>query len=431
MIHALEQAPFATKLLLAVCALVLLHYWTSRDRATGPLPRLHHPVALLSLAARRLWRNRSLVGIILGLVLVGTLAQYFWLTPMQEGQFRDRPGRLSSQWKFDGKPAYEASGDFRFPIPPRGLFLFSPEKLPGAWAGILDQLPGPELWERLPQPNAEVFFRNIGVMFDLALLALFAWLVALWAKRPTWLAPGLRRRAPGAALLMVAATGLRVLLSYLSLYGITVPAHSPWIANLFYPALTFALVACLTTPLVALAWGLAWQVARGGRWDLRQAVRDALRHWPAVLAVLLGLFLAQIVPFWASLVPLHWLAKLLSVLATVLHVAVFLFFCLPWAIVGDGLSLREALADVVDLWRRHWRDLAIFIPRYTAIMLLAGIPLRLLGEMTQGGLVTGFLSEGVRLLYRLVGALAVVIWYVEARKLRRSRQTGYKEAMGG
>ena len=150
-------------------------------------------------------------------------------------------------------------------------------------------------------------------------------------------------------------------------------------------------------------------------------VRDALRHWPAVLAVLLGLFVAQIVPFWASLVPLDWLAKLLSVLATVLHVVVFFFFCLPWVIVGEGLGLRDAVAEVVSLWRKHWRDLTIFVPRYTAIMLLAGIPLTLLSVATRGGLVTGFVSDTLSLLYGLLGAMAVVIWYVEARKLRTER----------
>ena len=407
MIHSLEQAPLVAKLVLAACALVLLHYWVSRDRAERALPRLHHPLALLYLAARRLWRNRSLVGVILGLLLIGQVASYFWLAPALYSRLSLARGqRVGEQ---------------------RPWLAFSPDRLSESWQQLLSEQIVADVAQRLPQPEGVEISDLSSAGSFLVLLALSAALVAAWRRRPSWLPPGLHRRLAWPTMLTVDAAVLWAFRGYLGSYGAQDPLPGDWVGNLRFTLLDLALVACMG-PALALGWSLTWQVARGGHWNLRQAVRDTLRCWPSVLVAVVGMELVLEVlslPSTLLLLP-EWVFFPLEAIPRVVWA---FFFCLPWVIVGEGLGLREALAEAVAIWRRHWRDLALFVPRYVVVMLLAGIPFTMLADATHGGLITGFVSTALNLLYGLVGAMAVVIWYVEARKLRPGRQGSAEAAV--
>jgi len=61
----------------------------------------------------------------------------------------------------------------------------------------------------------------------------------------------------------------------------------------------------------------------------------------------------------------------------------------------------------------------VYVLRYVAVMVIVGLPIGLLASATGQGLIDGFLLDTLRLLYRLIGAMSLVIVYVEIRKADR------------
>lgn len=393
---------------LGLCGLVLFEYLMRWSATSTHLPRLRHPLYLMWLGMRRLWRNRALVAILIGLALVSALIYYFWLTPMYEGLAAARG------WSADALSAGTRPG----------LFAFNPNVLTYNWREPVLQSALSLAWNRLPQWGAvKVYDYSLSGL--LPLLALAAALVIIVEQRPRWLAPGLHRRLFWPAAFTVAAAFLGLFWMYLGTYGSAgqLSLSSPF--HQFFLIVVGVVFVIMLAPTTAFAWSLSWQIARGQRWNLRQAIRDTLRHWAHVLIVVAvmsalyhSLFLAvmlssPLVSFWGR-ASFHAVGSLPAVVMAAT-------FFLPWIIVGDSLDWRRALRRLVAVWREHWQDLAVYMVRYVAVMVLAGVPLALV-EMASSGLIDGFLLDTLRLLYRLIGAMSLVIFYVEIRKT--DRKTG-------
>jgi len=405
----LQSSNTAGIVVLGLCALVLFEYLVRWSGTAGHLPRLRHPLYLMWLAIRRLWRNRSLVAILIGLALVSALIYYFWLTPVRYEGLAAARG-----WSPDALSAR---------IRP-GLFTFNPNVLIYNWRDYVLQSAPSLAWNRLPQWGAVKVY-DYGLSGLLPLLALATALVVFVEQRPRWLAPGLHRRLFWPAAFTVAAAFLGLFWTYLGTYGLAHPLSLSSPFQQFFLMVVGVVFMIMLAPTTAFAWSLSWQIARGQRWNLRQAIRDTLRHWLNVLVVVAvmsalyhSLFLAvmlssPLVSFWGR-ASFHAVGSLPAVVMAAT-------FFLPWIIVGDSLDWRRALRRLVAVWQEHGQDLAVYVLRYVAVMVLAGVPLALV-EMASSGLVDGFLLDTLKLLYRLIGAMSLVIFYVEIRKT--DRKTG-------
>jgi hypothetical protein len=349
-----------------------------------------------------------LMNFILGFVLLLHVAGYLW-TPS---------GRLGRHVASSS----EGGVFFEQEVQP-GWFTFDKQSLLTKWRAdllwCLEFLASEELPSWLYLKLFSIWLRAPEQLPPLLILAVA--LVTLWVRHPRWVPPGLAKRLPHVTILTLAAILLWVgraalgPILYLWGQGALPPTRALlWLSDVF----SYALVAgnfALLSPALAFEWGLIWQVARGERWDLRRGIRGLLQYWPPVLVINVtywGLFYyVTAYTYWLWPAP-HQSLRLLQAAA----------FCLPWLVVGRGLGLRAALGGVVTIWREYWRDLLVYFARYMAIALLVGSPLKLLQDAARGGLVTGFLTDSIVMLFNLVLGLSLVLLFIEIVKARRSRK---------
>ena len=378
--RTVAQIPLA--LVLLGWALVLIDYYTRwQRRDEQPLPLLRHPVTLLARAARRLWRHRSLLWLVVGLGLATWLFNVFvW---RRSFYVHNHVPWSVLWWGFD----LNGAAGFLRNLAATVQYRFS-EGLPG-WRDLLPS------------------FFLLPVLPGLALLY-------LWRRRPAWLAPGLQRRA---GLLSVLSLG------YLAL---SVAGAIWWPASwLMHAEPRVRLAVALTNELLdrvgmvawtVVGWSLVWQVARRGRWSLREAVRDILRCGWLAAAAMAALTLLSLATVW-----LPDAVRPLSMSTYALGQA--LLFLLPWVLLAERRDLRGTWRALVFLWRERTADLGLFLLRYAALFLPVNLLLDLLKQAchTTGtpvifpGALLIPLSVGLPLLMALTSAL----FYLELRKQLR------------
>ncbi|HEY3397359.1 MAG TPA: hypothetical protein VGM19_06805 [Armatimonadota bacterium] len=359
------------------------------------LPLTQNPLALLALAWRRLWgKNRSLLGWIVVISLVQRPAEFLlsWL---------GRP---------DGGPVLRQLADtwWRFP-----------------WAEMGSDLP-----RRVRQSLETPYFLpqslpNWGVVLNSQFLlpvALGLGLVWIAVRRPSWLAPGLRRGSlPLAGLLLSAATLRLALSTWMPEVRGKTPTPSELRLEHLLPFAAF-LMLLAATPVVVFAWSLVWQVARGARWSLREAVRDTLRYWWAGCLLYASIYLLQLLPTSAQ--------RLVGPVYDGWRVVVAVFFLLPWLLLSEGRGLGWSLRQALTLWRTNSRDLLLFALRYVVLAspLLLGLWVFRIGNSF---LLASDLVTAVKQVVNLLLLLTCAIFYVELRKRQREGEASIVEQANG
>jgi hypothetical protein len=390
--RTVAQIPLA--LVLLTWAVVVIEYWARWEhRAEQPLPLLRHPVALLALAWRRLWRNRSLLWWVLGLSLATWAYNSFILRPRM---FRSY-----------GMPSGITWWNFQAPNSPL--------------SSLLTAVPY-RLEEVLPGWGASPIHSLFSDVLGLVPLILGVALLYVSRRRPVWLAPGLQRRAASLGFLSLGCTVLVVATAVIGQR--TEAARSAHLARsvgLGWGLAGLFLQGVGLLPWVVLTWSLVWQVARGGRWSLRQAVRDLLQRGWVALPVVVAMEV-----FFGARVGLAWLAGTRWTLPLLL-VPEPLLFLLPWIVVGERAEAAGIWREVVALWRYRYADLGLFLLRFGALFLPVRLIFDLLNQMS------GALAVFPHVLFMLAQAalaflmaLTAALFYVELRKERRknvSRET--------
>ncbi len=395
--------------------------------APNPLPLSRHPLGLAWTAARRLWKNRTLVGWLLGLMLVAAVLDHVWFTPVMYARMAAERG-VSLEDEAPGptqpgtRPRVAPDGATSPPLglglrlhdsyeERRRLFAFRPQGLVLAPSSLLQNANTQYLLRFLPDwPRLHLFERSL--FLGLLLLALGVGLAGLALCRPHWLAPGLRRRFRAAAAAAIVGAAAALYLGYIMVYGVWwgpggLPTRADW------APVSLLVVASMVGLSVGTAfeWSLVWQVAQGRRWNLREALRDAVRYWPAAL-----LIVAAVVAF--QMLAARTGCFLLAAVPVQLLVAVTFF--VPFLVVGEGLSLPAALGRGVRLWRQHWSTLTVFILRATAVALIVAVPLGVLELVLGPALFSDYLRDAPRVLFRVVYAVTLAVWYVEMWRVDRA-----------
>jgi hypothetical protein len=334
--RTVAQIPLA--LLVLVWAAVVIEYWARwQHRAEQPLPLLRHPVALLALAARRLWRNRSLLWWVLGLSLATWAINSFLWRPLMLRSYLYRMHMGVAWWGFDAV----------------GFQQFLSRLMSQAPYRVFSSMPG---WDS-----------GFPLGWGIPALILGVALLYVSLRRPAWVAPGLRRHA--------------ALLGFLSLGGpvvylvmMVVGPRAPMDRALLMQAVGLLGGFLTEVGLIAwtvLGWSLVWQVARGGRWNLRQGLRITLRRAWVALPLVAAMALLRTVGFGIIRAPsLHWLESLWLAPEPLL-------FLVPWMVVGEQENLAGIWREAVELWRYRYADLGLFLLRLGALFL----PVQLLSDL--------------------------------------------------
>jgi hypothetical protein len=368
-----------------------------------PLPRVRHPVALIWTAARRLWRNRSLAVWVLALWVISALLSGLWIDPVMRHRLEPAPCPPMSGERMGTR----SSGSFGRVEGGRNFQYSLQIALTQLSRSPLDLSAG---WTRFQLVPA--------TLTSPALLALGVGLLVLRRRRPWWLSPGLRRRCLTAGLVAVFAGIASGWYYYGTVFwpprfsGIQLRGAWSYVEVLLITSVGVVVVA----PATVLQWSLTWQIAQGRRWSWREMLRDVVRYWfPAGLcAVMLALPLG---------VTLLWLPPVLgSPLGLVLS-ALVLF--LPWALLGEGVSLGAVLARVVALWRQRWGDLGMFALRYWAVTAWGLSLLGALQELFPGhGIwaIGHYPLAAATMLVRWAFVMATAVAYLELRKGERAEE---------
>ena len=370
-------SPAAGNVYLAVVAALIIVYWAQWANALPErLPLARHPAALLVRAGSALWKNRTLVALFL---VLGVGAEFLWqILP----------------W---ARPTSPGTGSLL-----QQLLLF-PHELRLQFQMSLDHLSfGLPSWE-------DPFWLH--QLNQLLALALAVYLTGVGIRRPSWLAPGLQRRAPGAALMLwasVASYGWFLAYEHWAV-GFRGP-HSLW------PILPVILLGALfAAPWSAFAFSLVLQIAAGKRWSLRRAVEDCLRAWPAFLLV-------QVLPVLRWTVP-AFLQKHFALGTIAEYTLLFLIaagFLVPWIILAESESFGGAVRRQVALWRARPADLGLFLLRYFTVAFTLGTVVASLRYCFGGLTATREITMLLEALWHLILAVVLARAYLEFRKLERA-----------
>jgi hypothetical protein len=363
--------------LIAVGVLMLV-YWEQCNRAETPLPLVRHPAGLLRPAFQRLGKNRRLVGALLMLSAVSGV--------MANGLMARR---LSHQL-------------------PEGSFADLLHALPSHLANS-----AANAWQQLSLglPNWRSPLSG-GWIFDVAFsVALAVALTLFWRRRPEWLSPGLHRRVPAVAILAWLAAADMLVNQPLFWRWIIATRNLPMAVGVPWGVMS----ELIRAPWVALGLSLVWQMAQGRRWSLREAVRDALRYWPAIMVLQAARPLVLLAAYALRSIPV---APILLVYA--LELAIAAGFLLPWIILGDGLTLGAAVRRQVALWRERRADLGLFLLRYFTLIFLPAMLLNSLTGLFRAVVPSGLLLGPVEMAWQLLQAMITALAWVEFRKLERT-----------
>ncbi len=409
-------------ILLALTALVILIWYCLEWRKSLPPGRAlaparsvvsfvrrtpaSNPLHIFALTFRRLWRNRSLVMILLGLWLASWALNAFVLEPLVHKPYLEQIGYSEEDLK-------ESRTDkpFRVVIPGQV----------GRWA--LDALP------KVPQLSlggaGGMGTSAIGIL----VFGVFACgLVYLWAKPPAWLPESARKAIAWPALLTVAG--------FLSAAGVTVLGYASMARGELWSVQTshrwLMLLCGLMAPffsaaLTALLWHAVYQAGSGDKWDLRRATVAAIDTWLPVAWLVFVIYLPiTIVPTLSRALaatqggPLSGIGY--ALLDATLHLFTLpgylsiAFVFVPWVILERRYDFASALAENFRMMGRHWRKLAAFLPGY---IILAAPPYGLLshiGYVPRPPLSSYNIGQLGLYVLQIILMFTVVVLYTELRK---------------
>jgi len=375
-----------------------------------------NPLHIFALTFHRMWRNRSLVAILLGLWLASWALGAFVLDPLVNKPYLEQMGYSEEDLK-------ESRTDVKFRVVIPGQT--------GHWA--LDALP------RVPQVSlgggGGMGTSAIGIL----VLGVFACaLIYLWGKPPAWLPESVRRTIAWPALLTMAG--------FLSAAGFTGVGYasmargelwSGWTSHRWLMPLGGLMAPFSGAALAALLWHALYQVGTGDKWNLRRATVAAIDMWLPVAWLAFVIYLPIIIYPTVSMAlagqggpttDIGWVLfnateYLFSLPGYLSIVCVFV----PWVIFERRCRFASALAENFHMMGRHWRKLAVFLPGY---LILAGPPYGLLshiGNMAQRGLSPCNIGRLGLYVLQIILILVVVVLYTE---LRKSEQPGEPQESG-
>ncbi|MEI6501582.1 MAG: hypothetical protein WCP21_11240, partial [Armatimonadota bacterium] len=275
--------------------LVAIWYWsdTQQARAKGKkLPLVVHPLALLVLAARRLWQERAFVMVVLALLLVGSGLEYgvsrplFYPRPVEPVLAPPVPTSGRSGPAIAAPPPVSRSaraGVRPFERPRPGLteaVRLNLQRLREdgypAWQAIQHGLPGKDsfpgaLWR---DPITSAALMLLAVMF----------LLRLRRAHPAWLGERAARQVRGVLITVVIGFVLQVLFTAWNMSVYNSLDTSGWLRY----RLPFNIMATLVALVHCVAYGFVFacilQIARRGRCSYAAAIRTGLIVWLPMLA---------------------------------------------------------------------------------------------------------------------------------------------------
>ncbi len=370
-----------------------------------------NPLHIFALTFRRMWRNRSLVMILLGLWLASWTLNALVIEPLVF------------------KPYFEQMGyseeDLKEPRTDVKLRVVIPGQT-GYWA--LDALP------KVPQVSAGggggMGTSAIGI---LAFGVFACALIYLWGKPPGWLPESARRAIAWPALLTMAG--------FLSAAGFTGVGYafmvrgelwSGWTSQRWLMLLYGLMAPFFGAALAALFWHAVYQAGSGDRWNLRRATVAAIDMWLPVAWLMFVIYLPIIIypavsralagqggPTtdigWALFNATEYLFSLPGYLSIA-------FVFVPWVILERRYGFASAVVEHFRMMDRHWRKLAVFLAGY---LILAGPPYGLLshiGNMAQRGLSSYNIGRLGLYALQIILMFVVVVLYTELRKSEQPRE---------
>jgi hypothetical protein len=323
--------------------------YRQEDRAR---PIVRDPLRLLVFAVRRLWKNRSFVGALLVVWLIGI--------PLYHVQ------RVRLLTDLHGRPP--EAGKMSFGVPrlvsePRTVLAEAPRLFEDEIPRALPDKTGIPL-----DPHGSLFLAA----------ALAVGLIWMLRSRPSWLPGELRAGLRWPPQLVLAGCVLRV--AQMVLYSL---GRAPswyegmsyaWLRSL-WPGLEILLEAVLLAPLWALLWHIGLQIARDERWNLRGAIKGMAATWAPIALLELFAYTPAAVGMSLSLSPLRDVHPYTTTLGSALGVFLALT---PWIIVDRRVRLREAFAQTCRLLRYWSFDLLTFGLRFVLLYAALGVLLRAL-----------------------------------------------------
>ena len=397
----------ATTVLISLAAVAVIAWWyyaewrNCADRGER-MDLLRNPLALFGLTLTRIWRNRSLVIILLALWVASWALNAFVIEP------------------FVHKPHLKQMGYSEEPRTDRRFGVVRPGEIVH-WT-----------FDALPKARARTVSIGGGGMgaspIVILVLGVFACaLIYLWRRRPQWLPESAVRAIAWPALLAVAGFLLAaefIMLNYAAMQGGEVWSPGStyvWLMLLYGLAAPFLIGA-----LTALFWHAVYQAGSGDKWSLRRATVAAIKTWlpvawlvfaislPATIVIAVSTALAGhgVVSSSIGIALLDATQYLFSLLAY-LSIA---FVLVPWVILDRRYSFRAAVVENFRMMGRHWRELLTFLPRYIILTApLYGL-LSYVAETSRHALSPYAIAGLALYLLQMVLMFAVVVLYTELRK---------------
>ncbi len=364
-----------------------------------------NPLDIFALTFRRLWRNRSLVMILLGLWLASWALNALVIEPLVHKPYLEQMGYSEEDLK-----ASRTDVKFQVVIPGQT----------GHWA--LDALP------KVPQVSlggGGIGTSAIGIL----VFGVFACaLVYLWAKPPGWLPESARRAIAWPALLTMAGFLFAAIFMGLG-YASMARGELLWSPQTSHRwlMLVYGLMApFFSAALAALFWHVVYQAGSGDRWNLRRATVGAIDMWLPVAWLVFVIYLPIIIYPTVSMA-LRGQGGAMSGIRWALFDATEYLFALPgylsivlvfvpWVILERRYGFASALAENFRMMGRHWRKLVVFLPGYLILAAPAYGLLSHIGHVPRPPLLPyGIAWLGLYLL-QIILMLVVVVLYTELRK---------------
>lgn len=308
--------------------------WLNMRQEGEPLPLRREPLRVLADVARKLWRNKTFLAVLLALWLIG--AAVFAV----EASI----ARLTHP----GSPPSAA------PLLMRGIGL----------TDMLPELLTRELPDALPR-LVEVPLGSWGAMLFAVLLS--AGLIRVATRPPEAIGRETARRLlwPAALLgvffiasIAILAAG-REFMESLGFAGrIPPPRTILWMVG------TVVLLPVLLAPAQALLWRLVLEIARGGVWSFTSALRAIADAWAPIALILLAVNALR-------LLGLLWVQSA-SIMGYVYAAALIMLALVPFAVVDEQAGLIAALRRTWRLFRQRPVDVIAFGLRFALLFAVLG-----------------------------------------------------------
>ncbi|MEA3403943.1 MAG: hypothetical protein U9R79_22125 [Armatimonadota bacterium] len=363
----------------ALVAVWWLIDWLQLRHVGKALPLRRAPLRILADVLAKLRRNRTFVGALVALWLLGTAASLM--------------------------RAYLVA-DIGGPAPARAMPMLAWLSRP---AELIPRLLGGEVYWALPRLR-EVPLTGWASLLVAVLLA--AGLVRVMIDPPDGIDEDAARglRWPIAFLCAHAAAAAAAIAAgqdfFWRLAGPDAPWYTPWVLGIH----GLVLAGVLLAPAHALLWRMMLEIAGDGVWSFRSSIRAVGATWGSAALLLLVGTPGSVVPTEA----MPPSARILNALPIIIHV---LLVFAPWAIVDRQQGLLDALRQSWRLFRRRAVDVITFGLRFALLFAVLGGIVALFEPDVLGGSRTlhGPLLAVVRNLLLLLQAMTVAGLYVHLR----------------